>query len=138
MTDKTEPETPPAAGDEWASWGRQDTEGDVERWKPSGHVGQIVQLTIRGYKLIPATQYGDWEFIEADVDEVATDGHAYASFAEVPLSGAWFLNRFKAAPSGYRALGVITKEEFAKGTGYAMRSLTEEERALVAKLLPTY
>jgi hypothetical protein len=127
-------QTTPAPGDEWATWGRQD-DGE-ERWKPSGHVGALVRLVIRGYKEVDTT-LGLWQFVEADVTEVRPDGNVITT-AEVPLSGTWFVSRFKAAPSGYQALGVITAEQYAKGTGYAMRSLTDDERALMAKALPTY
>lgn len=135
----TDQDAAPMVGDEWATWGRTDLEGEApERWKPSGNVGALVQLTIRGYKMVAGTTYGDWEFISADVDVVRPDGKGYDSFPETELSGVWFLGKFKAAPSGYRALGVITQETYAKGTGYAMRSLTPEERELASKVLPTY
>lgn len=136
MTEQTE--QTPQPGDEWTTWGRQEKDPDApERWKPSGHVGTVVRLVIRGHKIIPATTYGDWEFIEADVLQVNPDG-SVEEFPETELSGAWFIRTFKAAPSGYQALGVITQEQYAKGTGYAMRSLTDAERALVTKAVPTY
>jgi hypothetical protein len=120
------------SGSEWESWGSSG--GD--KWKPSENVGACVRLTVvEGHKVIPGTKYGDWEFLEADVDVIDLAAGTFTKHPKAAVSGQWFLGTFAEAPKGYQALGVVISEEFANGTGYKIRPLTAEEKAKALEAL---
>lgn len=117
-------------GDEWGAWSGG-TPGD--KWKAKDNVGRLVRLRMKARKDL-VTKYGPWEFIETDVDVIHEDGEGFDAYADVTLDGKWFLGTFS-DHLPYTAFGVIESREFANGTGYAMRQMTKEERALADKAL---
>jgi hypothetical protein len=115
--------------EDWSNWTGG---GSGDKWKPSENVGKIVRLRMKSRKDL-TTKFGEWSFIETDVDQVEGPD-AYTAMTDVPISGRWFLGTFT-DHLPYTALGVVEAFEGEKGTGYRLRKCSEEEKALALKAL---
>lgn len=115
-------------GSEWEAWSGG---GSGDEWKPSQNVGALVVLRFKSYKELD-TRFGEWKFIETDVTMVTPDGTKVEEFSDVAISGAWFVATFK-DHLPYRALGCVESFTTDKGTGYKLRTLTDDELKVVTE-----